>query len=84
MSSPSIVPQKSLPPFTTWFSENRNELLKEFPNLKSIELTSKAMQRYKSLSAEKQTSQKRKQVDDGDAKQSGIAKLAKFGFNKVS
>lgn len=39
------------PPFMTWFSQNKSELIEEFPDLDSSELTKVGMQRYKDFKA---------------------------------
>lgn len=82
----------------TWFVAHKADLQIEFPDLIAADLTKQAMRRYKALKAEGKdlsiVSHKRKLTDSDDAepaaagcggsgaKESGIAKLARFGFAK--
>lgn len=77
-----------------WFNDNKVDLMLEFPDISAAELTKFAMRKYKSIISEMKvdsaikTGNKRKTMDDEDTAelsmkpQSGIAKLAKFGFSK--
>lgn len=79
-----------------WFTENKPDLLIEHPDISAIDLTKIAMRKYKSFVADMKSntpinSNKRKTMDDENEQgastskpQSGIAKLAKFGFTKAA
>lgn len=66
-----------------WHKENKVKLQSEKPDLTPAELTKYAMGKYKTIfsSGTDAISIKRK-IGDGATDQSGIAKLAKFNFNK--
>lgn len=88
--------EQPVPKFMQWFNDNKPELVIEFPDISAADLTKVAMRKYKSIFGEKKadsaaikTATKRKTMDDeGTAEtamkpQTGIAKLAKFGFSKA-
>jgi HMG (high mobility group) box len=76
----SIFRQQSpKPSFMIWFQENRAALEAEFPDADIPELTRAATKRYRSLPKENGSTGKRK-MDDAEKKESGVSKLAKFGF----
>lgn len=83
------TPTSTKPTFFIWYKEHRDELSEEKPDLIPAELTKYAMGKYQSIYSNIKTpkssdgSAKRKiSTDDANQSQSGIAKLAKFNFDK--
>ncbi|XP_053687150.1 WD repeat and HMG-box DNA-binding protein 1 [Sabethes cyaneus] len=73
--------------FMPWFESNKEQLKQENPDASDAELTKIGMRQFKTLhgssSLPRVSSEKRK-LDDGERGESGVAKLAKFGFTKAS
>lgn len=81
-----------------WFTANRESLKAEHPDVTPQELTKLAMKEYKAISsnsaasnsitndsisgAVKQVNGKRKLDETNGEKQSGVSKLARYGFKK--
>ncbi|XP_058464750.1 WD repeat and HMG-box DNA-binding protein 1 [Malaya genurostris] len=70
--------------FLPWFESNKDQLKKENPDVNDAELIKVGMRQFKTLNSYSQprgSSEKRK-LEDGEKNESGVAKLAKFGFTK--
>lgn len=70
-----------------WFKANKEDLMKQHPEVAPAELTKYGMRIYKSLTAPGSSntppSGKRKLNDSGSEEKSpAVSKLAKFGFGK--
>lgn len=85
------------PTFVSFYSEHKAELEKEKPNLTPAELTKYAMNKFRELYAGKPAdvdangkddtnksngSNAKRKINIEDNQRSGIAKLARFSFNK--
>lgn len=72
--------------FVQWYNENKAELEKQHPDLSSNELMKFAMDAFRTkrpiITTDVSASAKRKIVNDDGKEPSGIAKLARFNFDK--
>ncbi|XP_055532403.1 WD repeat and HMG-box DNA-binding protein 1 [Wyeomyia smithii] len=70
--------------FMPWFESNKEVLKRENPDAADGELIKIGMRQFKSLhgSAIPRASSEKRKLEDGDRGDSGVAKLAKFGFTK--
>lgn len=69
--------------FISWFNSNKDDLMEEFPDITSAELTKFAMRKFKASSSVTPKNNAKRKLDESDGKISGVSKLAKFGFNKI-
>ncbi|XP_062553662.1 WD repeat and HMG-box DNA-binding protein 1 [Armigeres subalbatus] len=70
--------------FPAWFERNKTQLVEEYPTASEQELIKIALKQFRTLNTylTPQAGNEKRKRDDGEQGESGVAKLAKFGFVK--